>query len=163
MYSKPSKYVGEYIDDKLPLTAATELLIDCMLCIYYLLQYSHLVDTLCASLPVDRPSEKELALTDDKSVRQHVVHDRHKVFQQTSCERYFTFIASTMCLMDVLHKCMVQHACTNNLSVCAIVILNQVSHIEDCEGWWFVGHRSSVIEHWCSSQEPRVRPLVTAE
>lgn len=124
MYSKPSKYVGEYIDDKLPLTAATELLIDCMLCIYYLLQYSHLVDTLCASLPVDRPSEKELALTDDKSVRQHVVHDRHKVFQQTSCECYFTFIAS---IMHVSYGCTAQvhgTACTNNLSVCAIIILN---------------------------------------
>lgn len=79
MHSKPSKYVGECIDDKLHLTAATELVIDCMLYIYYLLQYSHLVDTLCTTLPVDRPSEKELALTDDKSVRHHIVHDRHKV------------------------------------------------------------------------------------
>ena len=42
------------------------------------------MDTLCASLSVDRPSEKELALTDDKSVRQHIVHDRHKVLAATN-------------------------------------------------------------------------------
>ena len=42
------------------------------------------MDTLCGSLPVDRPSEKELALTDDKSVRQHIVHDRHKVLAATN-------------------------------------------------------------------------------
>ena len=42
------------------------------------------MDTLCASLPVDRPSEKELALTDDKSVRQHIFRDRHKVLAATN-------------------------------------------------------------------------------
>ena len=42
------------------------------------------MDTLCGSLPVDRPSEKELALTDDKSVSQHIVHDRHKVLVVTN-------------------------------------------------------------------------------
>ena len=72
-------------------------------------QYGHLVDTLCASLPVDRPSEKEIELTDNESLRQEVIRARYKVwsdlFQLTNI-KYILIIVHhiryVLCLFSLL-------------------------------------------------------------
>lgn len=62
-------------------------------------QYGHLVDTLCASLPVDRPSEKEIELSDNESLRQEVIRARYKVWSdlfQLTNTKYILIIIYAM-------------------------------------------------------------------